>query len=276
MLAPWICSNLPDAHRIYVEPFGGAASVLLKKQRSYAEVYNDLDQDVVNFFQVLRSDRASELQNMLRLTPFARAEFEIAYQEVKDPVERARRLVVRSFMGFGANAHNVDSYSGFRASSNRSGSTPAHDWANYPDALPALIDRLKGVLIESRDAFELISKNDSPDTLFYVDPPYLKSTRGSPRHGYAFEMSDDDHCRLAALLQEVQGMVVLSGYPSELYTWLYPSWKRVEQTTFADGAGERTECLWLNPAASDQLAVEKVAAAAKRREDEGMFHFIDG
>lgn len=102
-LAPWIISHFPD-HKVYVEPFGGAASVLIRKHRSHAEIYNDLDNEVVNLFRVLRSDRADELAELLRLTPFAAEEFFTAYETSCDPVERARRTIVRSYMGFGSNA----------------------------------------------------------------------------------------------------------------------------------------------------------------------------
>jgi DNA adenine methylase len=138
-LAPWILTHFPR-HRTYVEPFGGAASVLLRKARSHAEVYNDLDDWVVNLFQVLRNEAmASRLIAQLRLTPFARSEFETVREideAVGDPVECARRLIIRSFMGFGSNAHSGRT-TGFRANTSRLGTTPAEDWANYPDRAPA-------------------------------------------------------------------------------------------------------------------------------------------
>jgi DNA adenine methylase len=257
LLAPWIISHFPD-HRTYVEPFGGAASVLLRKPRSYAEVYNDLDSDAVNLFQVLRSDRAAELVEALRLTPFAREEFAQAYEQCEDPVERARRLVARSFMGFGGDAVK-NRTTGFRNDSNRSGGPPAKDWANYPECLPALIARMRGIVIESRPAEYIIGKFDGPETLFYVDPPYVHSSRDLsgagklPRHTYEFEMTDHDHIRLIEQLRAVEGMVVLSGYPSELYDDALVDWKRVTRTALADGARERTEVLWINPAGKDRL-----------------------
>jgi len=257
LLAPWIISHFPD-HRTYVEPFGGAASVLLRKPRSYAEVYNDLDSDAVNLFQVLRSDRAAELVEALRLTPFAREEFAQAYEQCENPVERARRLVARSFMGFGGDAVK-NRTTGFRNDSNRSGGPPAKDWANYPDCLPALIERMRGIVIESRPAEYIIGKFDGPETLFYVDPPYVHSSRDLsgagkfPRHTYEFEMTDHDHIRLIEQLRAVEGMVVLSGYPSELYDDALADWKRVSRAALADGARERTEVLWINPVGSDRL-----------------------
>lgn len=248
LLAPWLMSHFPP-HRIYVEPFGGAASVLLRKPRAYAEVYNDLDDDVVNLFRVLRSDRAADLVEALRLTPFARIEQAEAYETCDDAVEQARRLVVRSFMGFGSNGcHQA---TGFRANSNRSGTTPARDWRNYPEALPAIIDRLRGVTIEHRDALAVMEAHDGPQTLHYVDPPYLPETRD--RGGdYAHEMTVEQHEVLLAGIRELQGMVIVSGYPSGVYDSALSGWERRERLHYADGASPRTEVLWLNPRAAQK------------------------
>jgi DNA adenine methylase len=104
-LAPWVISHFPP-HRVYVEPFGGAASVLIRKTRCYAEVYNDLDDRLVRLFQILRDTaKAAELLRLIRLTPFARAEFDITREFTCDEIEDARRFIARSFMGFGSNAH---------------------------------------------------------------------------------------------------------------------------------------------------------------------------
>lgn len=241
-LAPWIISQMP-AHRVYVEPFGGAASVLMRKPRSYAEVYNDLDDEVVNLFRILRSDRAQELVEMLWLTPFAETEFQQSYDAVDDPVERARRLVVRSFMGFGSNGHQRRT--GFRSNSNRSGTTPARDWRNSPDALAAIIDRLMGVVIQSRDARDVMVSHDGPQTLHYVDPPYVSGTRDAGAD-YAHELTDADHLALLDTLRGLGGKVILSGYAHPLYDDGLANWRRVEARAHADGARERTEVLWLN------------------------------
>ena len=100
-LARWVMQFFPD-HRVYVEPFGGAAGVLLQKPRAYAEVYNDLDDDIANFFRVLRDpDQAEQLIQSLHLTPYARTEFDLSYEDCDQPVERARRTAVRAGMGFG-------------------------------------------------------------------------------------------------------------------------------------------------------------------------------
>lgn len=257
-LAPWIIGHFPK-HKVYVEPFGGAASVLMRKPRSYGEVYNDLDDEAVCLFRVLRDPaQAAELEKAIRLTPFARAEFRKAYEQTDDPIERSRRLVIRSFMGFGSNAHSSQEKghrsTGFRANAHKSGTTPAQDWANWPNALAATIARLQGVTIENRDAREVIAQHDGRDTLHYVDPPYLPETRARGNRYdlawrmYRHELSRDDHAELLEFLCELEGMVVLSGYPDALYDDALREWRRVETKAHADGARERIEVLWLNPA----------------------------
>jgi len=260
LLAPWVIEHLP-AHRVYVEPFGGAASVLLRKPRAYAEVYNDLDSDVVGMFRVLQDlASASRLIELLKLTPFARAEFELGYEISGDPIEEARRLIVRSFMGFGSDGFNRAVKTGFRSGSNRSGTTPAHDWTNYPEALGAIVGRMRGVVIENRPAVQVMEKHDSAETLHYVDPPYLPETRsdksrkgGDRYHAYRHELNEADHRELLERLFALKGMVVLSGYPAPLYDDALPGWKRVERVALADGARERIEVLWINPQAQAAL-----------------------
>lgn len=253
-LAPWIISHFPE-HRVYVEPYGGAASVLLRKPRSYAEIYNDLNDDLVSFFRVLRDrEQAERLIELLRLTPFARVEFEAAYQQPEDTVERARLMLVRSFMGFGSASVICAHKTGFRANSNLSGTTPAHDWGNYPDALRAIVGRMQGVVIEHRDALACMRQHDAPTTLHYVDPPYVHDTREfkctRANTVYTHEMSDADHVTLVDGLKQLTGMVVLSGYRCDLYDSLFCEWDRRDKQAFADGARLRIESLWLNPAAS--------------------------
>ena len=250
ILAPWVISHFPP-HRIYVEPYGGAASVLIRKPRSYAEVYGDLNDEVVNFFQVLRlAKQARELENALFNTPYSRKEFALSYQVADDPVERARRLVVRSFMSFGSDGHSKET--GFRANSNRSGTTPAHDWVNLPSNIEALHQRLRGVVVECRSALETMAQHDTPETLHYVDPPYVHETRSKQRGKYFAEMTDDDHRELIAFLCSLKGKVILSGYPCELYDSALQSWRRTTRKALADGAKQRVECLWINRAADTQ------------------------
>jgi DNA adenine methylase len=278
-LAPWIISFFPP-HRVYVESFGGAASILIRKAASAAEVYNDLDQAVVTFFRVLQDPpAANRLLELLRLTPFARDEYRLACTPTDDPIERSRRLIIRSFMGFGSNAHNergrhfracvraptvgfrgTSSRSGFRANSNGSNTTPAHDWANYADALEIIRARFAKVVVENADAFKVMAQHDRPDTLHYLDPPYPPETRkvlkkkGGPGYlAYEYELTREDHIRLLDAADDLQGMVVLSSYPSSLYEQRLKSWKRFQTDALADGAKPRTEVLWLNSRAYEAL-----------------------
>jgi len=249
-LAPWIIQHFPP-HRVYVEPYGGAASVLLRKPRSYAEVYNDVWDEVVNLFRVLRDDAlAADLAKALHLTPFSRTEFRQAQLRCDDPTERARRLVIRSFQGHGSMATVEGNSTGFRCDTMRSRTHPCADWRNYPPNVWLLTDRLRGVVIENMTALETISRYDYPETLLFVDPPYPSDTRGSTSK-YEHEMTDDDHRALAACLHQVKGMVVLCGYPCDLYDCeLYKRWWRTDRQALADKGAKRTEVLWLNAAAA--------------------------
>lgn len=252
-LAPWIVSHFP-AHRVYVEPFGGAASVLLRKPRSYGEVYNDLDGEIVNLFRMAR-ERGDELIEAISLTPFAREEFELSYEATSDPLELARRTMVRCSMGFGSSAMNADYRTGFRGSAQRSGTHPGTDWKTLPGNLQSIVQRLRGVIIEHRPALDVMRYHDHASTLHYVDPPYVESTRSgrSAKDAYRHELTDEDHRELAAALRDLKGMVVLSGYPCDLYAELYPDWTRIECHTFADRAKPRIEAIWLSPNIKSQF-----------------------
>lgn len=258
-LAPWIISHMP-AHRLYVEPFGGAASVLLRKPRAFSEVYNDMDDEVVNLFQVMRDpDAAAQLIQSVSLTPFARTEYERAFMPTDEPVERARRLVVRSYMGHGSNASNINRNTGFRASLvNGDRALPALDWANLPPALAQVAARFIGVVVERRPALQIIDRYDVEDALIYADPPYLHETRSGKRMGgklycsYPVEMNDEEHVALLARLKKCKSMVILSGYSHALYDDALAGWHREELATHADGARDRTEVMWMNARAWDK------------------------
>lgn len=258
-LAPWIASFFPE-HRIYCEPFGGGGSVLLCKDRSYAEIYNDLDDEVVNLFRVLRcAEQAEQLAAVLRLTPFSRLEFRESYASTDDPIEKARRTLIRSFMGFGTTTLRQNR-TGFRAKANRQTQPAQMDWVNYPEHVATFCERLRGVVIENRDALEVIAQQDTAATLFYVDPPYPHATRSAIQTGshndtaYRHEMDDQQHRALAELLHDVDGLVVVSGYACDLYDLdLYTGWERHTRKALADGGKVRTEVVWLNPACSSEL-----------------------
>jgi DNA adenine methylase len=245
LMAPWIISHFPE-HRYYTEAFGGGGSVLLRKPRCYAEVYNDLNGEVVNLFRVAR-DHGDELRRVVELTPFSRDEFNLSYEPASDMVEQARRTMVRAGMGFGSSGISAANKTGFRGSATRSGTHPAMDWGRCAANLASVVDRLQGVVIENRHAIEVITYHDSPETLHYVDPPYLADTRTwlNGKGAYKHEMSDQDHRELLEVLGTLKGAVVVSGYPSELYDDALRGWVRAEKKASADGRVERTEVLWM-------------------------------
>lgn len=247
-IAPWVISHLPE-HRIYVEPFAGAASVLLRKSRSTVEVYNDLDEEIVNLFQVMQEPlQCADLMRRLRRTPYARSAFEQAFQGSSNPVIRAQRAIVRAYLSFHHESLFNLKKTTFADARHRSSGSQAKEWANYPRCLAAIHKRLQGVVIERRDALEVIRAQDTAETLFFVDPPYLPSTRSHA--GYRHELDEAQHVTLLNRLRQVKGKVVLAGYPSALYDAMLPGWLRVERPhRAASSSRPRTEVLWISPRA---------------------------
>lgn len=253
-LAPWLIQFFPE-HRTYVEPFGGAASVFLHKKRSKSEVYNDLDNNIVNVFRVLQNkETASRLKKLLFLTPYSRAEFSLAFTDCSDNVESARRTIIRAFMGFGS-AGASKGTTGFRIDSGRHYGTASYLWNNYPKEIPVFCERFKGVLIESKPALEVIANHDREDTIFYFDPPYLPETRSTDgQRYYRHEMSDNDHIELLDKITLISGMAIISGYENDMYNDILHGWvKKQIKSRISSGRGTaiRIETVWLSPAVSD-------------------------
>lgn len=251
-LADWIISHFPK-HETYVEPFGGGASVLLSKTPSRMEVYNDLDSDIVNFFEILRDQQlAEELAQQIELTPYSRVEFLNARDETSDRIERARRLVVRAQMGFGS-AGATRAKTGFRLDTARSGSDIVTIWQRQPEIIIQAAARLKKVLIENRDAIKVIQDHDREDTLFFIDPPYVHETRTIRDRAYRHEMTNADHEQLINVLNSCKGKIILCGYDHPIYEAL--NWKKVIKSVAAAGQSGsvlREEILWINPQAEKQ------------------------
>jgi DNA adenine methylase len=248
-LAPWVISRFPP-HSNYVEVFGGGAGVLLRKARSRIEVYNDLDSQVFNFFQVLRNThQKNELIRAVSQTPFSREEFELAHIASEDPVEAARRFVARTQMGHGTSSMDPRDSNGFRSCDIRAGKNYAREWAGIPEAIKTAAKRMKGVTIENLDFRKLIPKFEDAETLFYMDPPYPLSTRQAGGKGYVHEMSEEDHRQLLWLVNKSEAKIALSGYSCRLYEEALKHWRREEKATSANGqfgAVNRTEVLWMN------------------------------
>lgn len=253
----WIIEHLPT-HDYYAEPFAGAASVLLAKAPAPGgEILNDLNDDIVNLFRVVR-DRAQRelLLESVRWTPYASSELALAREPVPgdDPVERARRMIVRSFFGIEVSGLEGTA-SGFRMGNvdldrldqdgKRTFRNCATDWKNWRNCLEAIGERLEPVMIYQKDALEFIGLMDSPECLLYVDPPYVHETRSETRYAVEFTA----HEQLVDRLLVFSGKVVLSGYPTSLYAPLEAAgWQRVERESRANmSLTRRTECLWISP-----------------------------
>lgn len=260
-LRHWIISHLPP-HQFYAEVFAGAASVLLAKERAPGgEIINDLNRETINLFRVMQDKtQAAALLEKLAWTPYAKAELELANEASSCPVENARRMVVRSFMGIetsgvrggktGFRMGNVD-LSRLDQDKKRTFRNTGRDWKNWKLALSAIRERLEEVMIYERDGLDFIRLMGAPDCLLYVDPPYHQDTRAKDHPGarYAVEFSAEDHAELVTALLSSPAMVVLSGYPHPAYAPLSDAgWRVVEKDYRANMSKDRrTECLWISP-----------------------------
>jgi len=246
----WLLPLLPKATH-YCEPFGGSAAVLLNRDPSPVETYNDLDGEVVNFFRMLREFK-DELIEAISLTPFSREEFNIACSPIKKGttnLERARRFFVRARQvrtGLAQTA-TLGRWANCKNTSRAGMSGVVSRWLGGVEGLESIAKRLLRVQIENRPSLEIIRLYDSSQTLFYCDPPYAHSSRGDSK-AYGFEMTDAEHEELAATLHQVEGNVAISGYHCELYDALYSDWTCINAPIKRCHSvkADRQEVLWVN------------------------------
>jgi len=246
----WLLPLLPYTHH-YCEPFGGSAAVLLNREPSPVETYNDIDGEVVNFFRMLR-DQTDELIKAIALTPFSREEFAIAISEPTDGLsdfERSRRFFVRARQvrtGLAQTA-SIGRWANCKGTSRAGMAGAVSRWLGSIEGLPEIAERLLRVQIENRPAIEVIRLYDSKDTLFYCDPPYPHEIRGDIK-SYKYEMIEKDHIELARVLRNVKGKVAISGYRCDLMNELYESWRCVEapEKNCHSVKKPRKEALWMN------------------------------
>lgn len=251
-LRDWVIKHFPP-HGVYVELFGGVYSVGLAKRPARIEVYNDLDECVVNLFRILRDREQSEqLRRQIELTPFSRAEFADCWTRSTDPIEDARRLIVRSFQAIGAKGSL--SRNGWRTRTSKAIWSPCVSWNGWPEEIPLFMARLKDTIIECKPWPEILDIYDAPDALIYADPPYIHSTRDDDhKNVYEHEMTDAEHAFLLYRLRRAKGMVALSGYAHPMYDEALVGWHRFETAARAQTNAPRVEVLWLNPAAGARL-----------------------
>ncbi|WP_342355199.1 DNA adenine methylase [Paenibacillus polymyxa] len=208
-------------HRIYVEPFGGAAHVLTQKPRSQHEVYNDIDGEVVNFLRVNQSV-PEQLQAACENIPYSRQVYEEWKKEPlpADPFERAVRWFYMNRSAISRGNSEPVSQTGWRHST-VSSQNPAQGYVSACARLMDFAERFKGVMIEQADFRTVIQKYDHPNALFYVDAPYV-----GYEQFYAGKFTEEDHHDLARLLHQVRGKVVLSYYAHPLIDELYADFRR--------------------------------------------------
>lgn len=251
-IARQIVQDLPP-HNAWVEGFCGSAAVTLAKRPAAIEVINDADGEIVNFFRQLRHN-SEALCRAIALTPYAREEYELARSDEKivDPLERARRFLVRSMMTVNAAVNGSRSGFSFSQSYSRGGrEARVNRWYNLPERLDKVVERLRGVRIENRDACELVAMfANNPATLMYLDPPYFTKRE----HGYAIDARDlEFHVKLLEQCKKARCMLLISAYQTEAYEDLLrpeDGWeKRLIETQTRDTTGScfaRTEVLWMN------------------------------
>jgi len=215
-----IISRFPE-HTCYVEPFGGAAHVIAQKPPVYAEVYNDIDGEVVNFLLVARNE-PERLQKACDSLPYSRGLYEKWKRETPpdDEFERAVRFfyINRSGIAKGNSGSAFSTDTGWRHSKEHN---TARTYQSACHLIPQFADRMKSVMIDNRDFRDIIRVYDSSTTLFYIDPPYI----GREKY-YAGGFTEQDHRDLAEMLNKVRGKVVISYYDDPLLDELYPNWTR--------------------------------------------------
>lgn len=252
-LARKLLPLIPE-HHAYVEVFAGSAALFFAKEISPVEVINDLDSGIVTFFSVLRDEeKFQKLARLLSLTPYSREVFK-EYRDtcytMPEDVDRAHRWFCTMRMSYSAQGKNFS----FSKTDGRNGmGSPVSAYLSAIDRLPEIHARLRGVQIEHEDFRSNIQRYDTPKTFFYLDPPYVHSTRKTTKD-YEHEMTDVDHEELVELLLGIKGTAMLSGYANPIYEPLERAgWKRhdfdvacnVTNGHCSTEKNSRTESVWI-------------------------------
>lgn len=242
-IAPWIISQMPK-HHSYLEPFFGGGAILFNKEPSRIETVNDLDDDVVNLFRVIR-EKKDKLIEQIVYTPYSRTEYDNAFpenSEILSDVERAKNFLIRSGMGHG---FRLCEKTGFKRDVYaREAAYAVRYWNDLPEVITYVAHRLKMVQIEHKPAVELIKAFNHGNVFIYADPPYVLSTR--TRKQYRHEMTDQDHVELLEALLLHTGPVMLSGYDNGIYNDYLQGWRKISTPARAEKSLPRTEVLWMN------------------------------
>lgn len=240
-LAEWIVSNMPD-HQVYLEPFFGSGAVFFNKPEVRIETINDLNEDVYNYFKVIR-EHPEELCEVLSLTPYSREEYEESYKcnDKDTEIEKARKFAVKCCMGYGASNRYKN---GFRSSQTELGPNPSKVWQKFPERLRIASKRLLNTQIENLDYKDIIQRYNTEDVFIYLDPPYLQTTR--KRNLYKNEMNNKDHEELLNIILKHPAKIMISGYSNPLYDEALKQWRKITKDNQVENGLIKEEVIWMN------------------------------
>lgn len=247
-IAEWIIEHFPQGYEkmIYLEPFVGSGAVFFNKNPGAVETVNDLDSDIVNLFNVLRN-HPEELKRVLSLTPYSREEYDKSFEPCDEPIEKARRYMVKTTQAIGA---KLNGKCGWRNHKQMKIGGTACKWAGITETIDIAADRLRGsttnlVQIEHMDALRLIERYNTPDALIYLDPPYVRSSRKSGAL-YKHEMNDQQQVRMLEIITQSKAKIILSGYRNELYDKWLSDWETDATMSQTTSTAMAEEVIWMN------------------------------
>jgi len=257
-LATRIIQLMPP-HLHYVEPYFGGGSVLLRKNPTdISEVVNDIYLELTNFWRVLQHDALFEkFKRRMEATPFSEIEWRQSANSIPTEYldfDAAVNFFIRCRQSHAGRLDTPTKLACFAATTKkrlrRGMNEQCSAWLGCIEGLQEVHNRLQRVLIRNTDALDVISENDSQNTLFYLDPTYLSETRTAP-DVYQHEMTTQQHIDLLDLIVTLKGKVMISGYPSDLYTQKLPEWNIHDFEIPNNAAGGETkrimiERVWMN------------------------------
>lgn len=243
-IAKDIVQLIPE-HHSYVEPYFGSGAVFFTKEPSPIELINDLDDNVPNLFRCIK-DHPEELARIVATTPYARYEYERAFEDIKteeNPLQKAAYFLTTCWQGHGfrTNGYRVGWKNDVHG---RESMYALRNWYNLPETILEVAERLRCVQIDNRPALEVIKRFDYPDVFMYIDPPYLLGTRTAKQ--YKCEMTDADHEELLNVLVKSNAKIMISGYDSGMYGDALKGWEKVQFRSNAEYGGNRIETVWMN------------------------------
>ena len=247
--------SLIPPHKIYVEPYGGAAYLLINKEPSPVEIYNDVHSGLVTLFRVLRDkDKFDRFHNLLQLTPYSEEEFyhcKHTWQEEADEVEKAYKFLICTRMSFNSKGRTF-AYS--HSASVRGMAKATSAWLSVVDEqLPYITERLRTVQVEHVDGLKCIQRHDDEDAFMYLDPPYPDESRKELR-AYKYEMSVSQHEELLDFIKQGKSKFLVSSYSNEMYDTALVGWNsttfevqlRATNQRVNEEGQRRMEKLWWN------------------------------